>query len=244
MPKLLALAATVLLLSTVAASADPSNATERNWPYYTVLQVSIRDYFIVNGEWPATWQAVRDAGLFTARTKTVDGLTIDPDDNSLDFAGDIVYTYHGLEQPELTVWSIERGEKFIADRRIPAVTGGKASESELDAVQMRLLNNLFQAVGHFAFNHGRLPVSWNEFVDSGVTPIDSLSVNPLTGQRYTGAGIPGDFLFETRKNVADNFEVRVQWVDLDGRAVNYGGDWFSLPEDEQQSNTTTLNLVP
>jgi hypothetical protein len=245
MLKLTAFLLAVLVLSTAAASAADSNVPQRVTTTYSQLEISILDYYIVYGAWPASWQAVRDSGLFTAATATADGQAIDPDDNSLDFAGDIIYTYHGQAQPELTVWDTQNGQKFVAARHVPAIKASSAtSPSDVDPVNLRLLATLSQDFLHFAVANGRLPNSWSEFIDSGVTPIDSRSVNPVTGQTYAGNGARGDFLFETRKNSSGRTEVQLQWMNLQGYAVSLTPGWLTMPDEGQSLNRTMLKVVP
>jgi hypothetical protein len=109
---------TVLLCSALTQSVAAQSQPERVEDYYMhyrtkpgssihkngIPVVEVAQNFMLNepawyyklyGYWPESWQKIADAGLFTAELISVHGKVIQPDDNRLDFDGDLQYMYKG-----------------------------------------------------------------------------------------------------------------------------------------------------
>jgi hypothetical protein len=225
--KTLVAALATILLGASIASADSMPVNSELFPDSAGLHIAPSmgfattvpsAYFKVFGEWPQTWSEIVDEGLFQVDLETIDGSVIDPDDGDWDFPGDIAYVYQGASTPPIIkILSIGDGMSIMSH---PAVDPGTTYELYLNGYdeyetlansvpQLKLLalrQLLRGSLRSFVLVHGSLPSSWEEFLQSGLTPIDSASTNPVTGEHFFGDGRGNDFSFSIN---GDKFELEV-----------------------------------
>jgi hypothetical protein len=238
-----------ILTAAEAAAAEPINNGLDVGRFY--VEYGAMAYHYAFGSWPTKWSQVRDAGIVQVPIISAYGGEVDPDDGTLDFVGDFFYTWTGSGLPSITAryepnpepvtsplsdpsqWS----SKFLSD-------SGTASSAEL--IQLQRVQSLV-TTGIMFFTHieGRVPQSWSEFIDSGLTPIDSASINPLTGRPYAGDGLPGDYLFKTRKNESGIVDaVSIAWVSLSGQVFDPCGGGMLMAPDANADPSSPWRGIP
>ena len=172
-------------------------------------------YYRVHGEWPKSWAAIVEAGLFMAPLRLFEGNIIDPDDGTDDFVGDMAYVYQGEQTKPLIVdaSTMTPQQPNLSEVRDPGRTYAEYYEQQAcgewpepypgilddpDVLKLIAIREMLirESVWMFVRAHGRLPRTWREFISSDLTPITERSVNPVTGDLFAGDGRPGDFLFE------------------------------------------------
>ena len=179
----------------------------------TWMAVAPAAYYKVYGEWPEAWSAIVNAGLFQVPLKGAMGETIDPDDESFDFNGDMAYHYRGPQTKPLIQNAGTRGgltvhaeevtdapysyADYLTDFGYDEDVYGPLIEQPDRLKMCALQRMLLGAVGWFSRTHGRVPLTWNELITSGLTPIDEHSVNPITGGPFYGDGRANNFLYES-----------------------------------------------
>jgi len=238
--------ATVLWLPAAAAPDNPMSGSFESaeveglylYPTATWLLAAPVAYYKVRGEWPETWSAIVVDELFQVELRSVDGQVIDPDDESFDFNGDAAYLYRGSQNKPLiqTAGSREgmsvRGEEVLdAPYSYAEYLNDFGYEDNQDIYGplieqpeylklFAIRSMLIYCVGWYSRIHGHVPETWDEFISSGLTPIDENSVNPVTGGPFFGDGRANDFMFESDGEHWYNIEVTDENGDTPWR-VNY-----------------------
>ena len=188
-----------------------------------MVQLGLQYYYKVYGAWPSSWSEVVDSGIYQVPLVGYKLQTIDPDDNSLDFDGDLVYDPHVRDDGSIVV-NQSLGIDGVVVKQF--VVNAPATYSEiLPALQQldpsddieSLFNNVdwlrqFAVLGminHGLYLHqdldGQYPFEVQNLIDRGLAPIDRMSINPLTGSVYRFDGSEFDIYYERcgedRKNL-------------------------------------------
>lgn len=228
------------LAATDATSTDLHEVQEGVFLYTTPTWLAVAPvaYYKVYGEWPENWSAIADAGLFQVSLASASGEPIDPDDGSFDFNGDMAYHYRGPQTKPLIQRAGARGGLIVQAEEVAdapysyahyLTNFGYEEQAELygplveqpERLKMFALQRmLIFAVGWFSRLHGRVPLTWKEFMTSGLTPIDEHSVNPITGGPFYGDGRASNFLFQSDGEHWYNIQVTDDQADTPWR-VNY-----------------------
>ncbi|MEZ5337040.1 MAG: hypothetical protein R3F46_02145 [bacterium] len=207
------------------------------------VKSGIYAYYKVHGDWPASWGAVKADGLIQINLISPEGFVIDPDDQSLDFYGDVyffretdyygdfarlaemkdiegtVINYMDLQQPgtyaNIFQWVIDNSE--LGKR--PEVDS-YLTELQTDPVRMKqigIAKMLYDGIFLYKTINGHLPSDWDEYVNSGFAPITADSINPITSRVFEGNGSAGDFFYKYYPADGDQPEsFEFMHIDLDG----------------------------
>jgi hypothetical protein len=201
---------------------DPATgATQFVSPADTFVLAAPRAYLSVYGRWPSSWGEIQDSGLIQVPLCALKGVPINPDDMHYDGSWDKVYyapvdgspriglgiTTLGIEQ---VMWLSKPQGLVTYDQRLRHALDPQSGYdlSLYEGFEKYVGNEPFQRLlglcamceeGLMLYKqaYGHNPASWQQFVESGLAPIDSNSVNPLTGGRIFGDGRANDIHFET-----------------------------------------------
>lgn len=204
------LAIAVLLLSLPAASSAsfPGERTDSSLVNYSpiLMQQALRSYYALHGKWPASWEAVKQAGLFSGTLLTPEGREINPDDARLDFACDLYYKPAAAgESRGLVVGLPGSGTTRVKHYWIDPVksyrellsgndclNGLRAEHGRLE--QTAHLQLIIGGLANFEMVKDRLPESMTELFASGLCVFSTAPINPVTGGVYKFDGSAGDFV--------------------------------------------------
>jgi hypothetical protein len=179
----------------------------------------VQQFYRLNNRWPASWQEVKDAGLFSATLVNFANQPVDPDSTSVLDYGDVRYIPPSgdgnpqlvqvlfLDGPYQKMTIIEQPEAFEQElARVAAklVELGKNTEarelqSAMSTPEARFQNvistMITRGIEIYPFIHNNYPESLAELFASGVGPFSPGTVNPLTGQPYKGNGSALDYSY-------------------------------------------------
>ena len=197
-------AISILASFSVANAGSIDEIDTASW----LVQEGAQAYFKVFGTWPASWQDVEAAQLVQVELVSLSGNEIDPDDQSLDFAWDIQYVPQtGGNPPQIAQRvSVEDGRVNMYEIFPVKSYTERFGESENPDIRSALLNEdrlkqwaisgmLFRSLTLYLTLFEEYPETYQEFVCTGVTCIDSSSINPLTQESFKGDGSSNDILF-------------------------------------------------
>lgn len=179
-----------------------------------LAQQCIYSYASVYGEWPASWQEVRDSGICQVALYSPGGVEIDPDDGVIDYLWDFIYVPAAdLAPPETVILG-----DFMGD-----VRESHDPFEENSSLDERLANMREESRAYFEplfadMNWRRLyaiqrvcnmmspkmtyspekPTELQEFLESEYSPIKADSTNPLTGEQFQFNSQPNDFMVMTQ----------------------------------------------
>jgi hypothetical protein len=189
----------------------------------TLAAWGVSYYYKIHGSWPKSWNQVVSDGI--VQTPILGWMleNINPDDPSLDFLGDFYldtsycsagrnpflriltnysgpYIYHKkCPKPSNTYLEVfaEIDERFYQ--------GGDSFESQFPNLdeQMKMFAIIGMAkkgIGLYFTIHGDFPKSWTEFINSGLSPVNETSINPITGSRIYGDGRANDIYYKYTVN--------------------------------------------
>jgi len=178
------------------------------------VQIGLIVFYRVYGRWPASWHEAVSAGLFQCELPAFNGGSINPDDSSLDFVGDIFYDPNVDANKRVRLHRLASIEGYVVRQIVEDVPSTYSElypsvDREFGVEYYSLMlaeDNLLrlQAIGSFVRQnihlykevHGSFPSSFTEFLHSGLGPISDLSINPVTGSQFFGDGREFDFYYE------------------------------------------------
>jgi len=214
------------LLTTLATSAGPY--FDASYPGYrpevgtgigadvafSAVQAGVQAYFCAFGSWPDSWAEVVREGLYQASLPAFQGGTINPDEHSLDFNGDVRYVpAEGQQTPQVlraTEMSDDNGVyscplvplRSYEDR----LSGTQPEElraeyaphlADMDMLRLfGILHCVAQSLSIYKSVYGEVPADWEELCQSGLSPTGENGINPVTGQQFRGDGSAGDIYYE------------------------------------------------
>ena len=191
------------------------------------VQAGVQAYYRVYGRWPANWQEVRGAGLFDVDLVGFEMQTIFPDAGRFDFASDLYYDSNPNSDGKAQIYqlAIRGGTGAQARTRaieFPSGTLGDSlrwianergdngplqyAEDEGWLKRLALSAILEMSVYQYRSIKGAFPTP-QEFLDSGLGPIGSNSINPYTGKPYRLDGSPFDFNMVIEEDRVDIYAV-------------------------------------
>jgi hypothetical protein len=184
-------------------------------------------YFRLRGQWPATWRDVIQQGIYQTDLVALSGDVIDPDDGSLNFLGDVYYFPPNQFSDEAFLASLSPldglrvkymrisppgtfEEHFAKVYHENALFEGLETSpfdywlaTDRRRRQLAVLGVVHKCLLTYRNVHGDYPHTWWEFIESGLSPLDHSSVNPVTGGPLYGDGRANDILYEYRAPGAD-----------------------------------------
>ncbi|MEZ5337824.1 MAG: hypothetical protein R3F46_06120 [bacterium] len=216
----------------------PGNGPGDSHVYIGMQSVKLGVFYFrkVYERWPESWQEVRDSGIFQADIPGFDLVPLNPDNPDLTDYGQVYYEapegpgsnpvvhtvdymggFHILHEPAngyMTTYRLsfqdydnKLNESVDTDFRYSSYL-----ENESQLKQFAILGIMTQNIGLFRSVNGRLPYDMQEFMSSGFSPVDSESINPVTGQPFRFDGSVGDARYEIMPD--GNFRLRhVESVD-------------------------------
>jgi len=199
-------------------------------------------YYKLHGDWPQSWQQVRDEQLFQVDLVAYGGDLIDPDDSSVGFFGQVYYDSYSSHnssngKAHLREQLIHNGPIIKLVHVEPPVTYadlfakmdqafGEEQFTPLlnEPGQMRffaLLGMIQGGIGLYDRIYGHPPYTWQDYLDSGLAPIDENSVNPLTGGHIYADGRANNFIYKYIEDM-DTFYFRHILHDGSEPTVGFG----------------------
>ena len=214
----------------------PGKISQSSWMEWNVfwIQAVCQAYYSVHGKWPLNWQhACSDLGVAIS-LESPEGFSIDPDDGKLNHYGDVVLDsvsgqlhlkcLTGLDRPCEELRSIKQPGTFANEIEWKVQTRHVSGDPQVARNLLKLQQDT-DAIRHLALAellndglllfdvvHGRMPADWNEYLASGLAPLDSRSNNA-----YQFDGSAGDF----RWSSSGNASVRIEAVLKDGKVLPF-----------------------
>lgn len=208
------------------------------------VTAGVQGYYAVYGEFPRRWSDVVAAQIYQVPLTGYSGEMVDPDDQAVNDFGDVYYLPDlGLQRARIVSYRNPPGGMTTDYQDISAVPtfrerfeAGAASGSPADLmkysddtprlIQFATLGAVRRGLMVYRDLHGDFPRSFDEFIASGLSPVDRRSINPVTGQTYMFKQAPGDILYEYRQPSASGNPGRYKLVhcNRDGSLPQY---WFT-----------------
>jgi hypothetical protein len=191
-------------------------------PNVTAIEWGLQGFYKVNGRWPSNWKEVRQSLIYQTDLYTVDDKRrrIDPDDGSLDFAGDIVYVprsfpfliYKGKVLPQhvrlvppqeykqslpLVEQGFRTGAHINWQPRVSRNYGFRADKflSNKDRlVQLAILGELRELSDESMHQLGFTMFTIDNLLKAQGSPIDRSSTNPVTRKPFKFDGSANDVM--------------------------------------------------
>jgi hypothetical protein len=194
--------------------------TDRVWhdvaPYQ--VQVGVLAYYRVHERWPATWADVVASQIWQVPLLGLNNEVIDPDDKQFQFWGDVHYDSTKvpprimvLEAPGTTPQhrsiTLEKPQTYRevfawidslpkSNTQVGSFKATSMLEDKNLLTQFAILHAMHFTIAQYRDIHGMLPMNLGELAKSGLGPINSKSINPVTGRAFVGDGSPGDIVFK------------------------------------------------
>ncbi len=208
-----------LLFASIAASASadsayPGEIKDKHAQVIlssAIVQIGAQAYYKVHGEWADDWATIVEYGLWQTAIPSKTGAHVNPDDQSIDFKDDVYYfagLMPGSANPSVMTGNAPDSTHLqTIDIQTPTTLGEFFERMEPyleDSLDSRYSNDveykrLFAILGEvstmcsvFYTVHQRWPSSLDEFLSSGLSPIDRTSINPVTGEAFHFDGSAGD----------------------------------------------------
>jgi hypothetical protein len=180
-------------------------------PAQAGARAGITAFHKVYERWPISWAEVVESGIWQTPLRSYDGAIVNPDDLRNDFAGDVYYDVsgdhpklvfaetHTPDGPESMVHEFSVGGTYSGQF---AKMGGEFStvanylQDEKRMVQFGILSAARSMLIYHKSVFGDYPKSMEEFRTSGLSPVDSRSVNPVTGRTFKFDGSANDVYFK------------------------------------------------
>jgi hypothetical protein len=173
-----------------------------------LVQEGVYAYQYAYGTWPASWSEVTEAGICQVSLMSPQGYQINPDDGNLDFMWDVVYIpadgYYGppktstimdVDGPYNSLDPFELNDSL--EQMVAKMKPEQAAQYQglVENRDWRTLAAIRRYSNNMIIEHYYLKgwPKWDEFFGSLWCPIDSSSVNPLTGEGFKLNGSPNDF---------------------------------------------------
>ena len=200
----------------------PGNGANDSHFYVGMQSVKLGVFYFhkVFERWPDSWQEVKDSGIFQADIPGFDMQPLDPDNPELTEYGQIYYepasdadsnpvihtaVYIGgfkiRSEPAngyMPVYRIQFRDydADLTDKMETEFRYSKYMDDEDQLKQFAILGIMFSNINLFRTIKGRLPNTMQEFMASGMSPVDENSINPVTGQPFRFDGSVGDVLYK------------------------------------------------
>jgi hypothetical protein len=235
----LALAITVVGWLTAHAESEIRQAVDPAYPgfasetgiltYYAMelVQNASNVFYMLHGRWPVSFAEIRKEGLIQTDLLGFRLDVINPDDGTLDYAGDVVFLYNKQDDSVSVRFLDMRGRPrmFTLTERprtidallslpdpvdLPVEQQGALARQKGNLPLHKaycLISMIKGGFATFISVHGRQPYSWDELSSSKLAGLDKNSINPLTGKKIDGLGGPNGILIQ-RKGNAFYIEVR------------------------------------
>lgn len=180
-----------------------------------IVQVGVVAYYKVNGFWPDSWSDVVAEGFWQTPIPSKDNSHVNPDDRSIDFYDDVYYAARLLDSssesvtvimgaqpngsPPLRNLKVEPPKTYFEffgemdgylETDLQATYGSDTKMKKL----FGLLGEMQTMMAIFFTTKGRYPSSLNEFFESGLSPVNYDSINPVTGLAFRFDGSAGDVM--------------------------------------------------
>lgn len=207
----------ILCICLMLIFCKPAFAAEAANPGYrhplSFVQAALLAYYRAHGEWPASWQAVVDAGLQQVPLRNKPGQLINPDSPELSQLSDVWYDAASSRdnRKPAAIWTLRKvgGEPELEElrpiasyRQVFIASSSQSNEdyrkflTEDSLALMACASVIESAVLGFRIYHERYPSSLEELLDSPFTPITRNSINPATGERFRFDGSANDLLID------------------------------------------------
>lgn len=182
-----------------------------------IVQMGVQAFHKAHNHWPATWEQVIQDGLWQTGIPTQSGEAIDPDDPSVDFLDDVYYAADQVSgssgnvsilmggqptgSPQVKTVEIEAPKDYdLLFQEMDSYLDSQLESRYSDDLQMKrlfaILGEVSSMSGIFFTTHGRWPENLDEFLESGLSPINRSSINPVTGVTFRFDGSGGDVTIE------------------------------------------------
>jgi len=209
--------------------------------YYpsSYVQGALRAFYRAHGRWPTDWAEVLSTGMLQVPLLSPAGEIIDPGDGKLDFRFDVFYDAAAThakaatdkQSPALIRSRIKKELGFVETIELPVLPtyrqtlmtfAPKVNRDwrpyvEPDALKLMMAAAMMgEAILAFHLANDRYPNSVEEFLASGLAPLDYNSLNPVTGQPFRLDGSPNDLLLISRQNPDGLYTLKVEPVDAQG----------------------------
>ena len=176
-----------------------------------------------------------EEGLFQVPLVGYQGETIDPDDPSLDFFGDLYYFSDSAGQPKARViqlldidgmvvefTEVEPGPAYV---EIFSALSARFADADFDKYLndpswlefLAIRGMLHVGLSTYHEVNGAYPAAIEDFLKSGLGPIDQESINPLTGDVFSFDGSEFGFYYE----FVDRDNRSFYHVEEDGKPPTY-----------------------
>ncbi len=202
-------------------------------PAVAYLMKAPPTFYSIHGHWPANWSEVRESGLVQADLRNSDGMLVNPDDGSFDFAGDIQYVYEpGATAPrillgensaidllprEMTYESMFDSLKVSSNAGVADIYNRNELQTLLGMQEMAM-----QGINLFTSVKGRAPYAWMEVEQAGLAPFRCGDLNPATGGllKLDGSALDLAFAYHPNFNASNVRAMRATNIPLwDGSAL-------------------------
>jgi hypothetical protein len=246
---------TVQMMSPAIAEDDTEFYPAQGYPGYSsatgsfmvsslsIVQTGLLAFYRVHGQWPLNWQAVEDEWFAGQKLYGFQLEAINPDDRSLEFAGDVAYLGEQPDGSALVIMLQDVGSMrpFIINlpppknyykrfREADQFMQSRGFEQEKlfasylsDAAKLKQFAMVYEmstAIANFFIVHHRYPADMRELLRSELCPIPGGMLNPVTRLPFRFDGSANDLRYRT--GTGD-----------DGR------EWYSL-EDIEESGEPSL----
>jgi hypothetical protein len=184
----------------------------------SLIRNAIERYYRLTGAWPQQWQDVVQSGIIQVPVYGYGGEVINPDDDRIDFSGDVVYKgsetptdeavsvyYSSAKYGQTSVGKAYRQQTYREanneSQTIIEQSGLKDTADFIDynevtsdpgmMKQLATLGLIADCLSMYDMIYGHFPYCWQDFLDSGLSPVDIHSINPRTGQpfHYDGSAL-------------------------------------------------------
>jgi hypothetical protein len=208
---------------------------------FFLVGAGVKQFYKLHGRWPATWVEVRQQGIFQVNLIGFDGQIIDPDDGACSTIGDVQYRrsadgskalitiLDGRGRPEFHTYDQNSVPATYA--RIFQVADSKHRTkwftiTGADKMRLRsyaLVGMIRKSLLLYEMVHGDYPKTWNQFVESRLSPVDLGAVNPASLKTIDGKGGPNDIeyrYYPPKGQKRSSFSIHLRGPD--GKKEAYG----------------------
>lgn len=197
-----------------------------------MLASAARYYYRAYGEFPATWQDLRQSGLQDAPLVGFQMQAIDPGDASLDFPGDVYFEnrdgagiLHSMELngeaseillgiPQSYAEQFSKLSEMLPMTEVQARRFREYAADEKQLLQFAMLGSISRSLMIYPDVHGSAPATLDEYMNSGLCPITPSTINPVTGVPFRFDGSPGDITFRITEHGVGFRHVDAEGVDM------------------------------
>ena len=184
-------------------------------------------YYAYAGHWPASWDEIQQAGIHQLALVNSSGISIDPDVFEIPPAGETVWmsgeqqngsyvlelylpaadtavATEDWQQPWLIEPNATYAQKFpqYDELNVPRGLDVRWTPYLADDARLRqfaICGMINDAIRLYFISTGSYPKNFSQLIDSGYSPVDMASINPLTGGHFSFDGSANDLLVVVRK---------------------------------------------